>query len=64
MIKYYTTAEVLSDDDCTQPIALKWAKKNGVSMFGDRYAWTLAQKKAFHKRNKKRGRPSKKEKEN
>lgn len=64
MEKLYTTSEVIAEEKITQPIALSWAKKNGVQMLGKQYVWTEEQKQAFKKRNKKRGRPSVGEKEN
>lgn len=64
MDKLYTTTEVITEEQITQPIALLWAKKNGVSMLGSQYVWTEEQKEAFHKRNKKRGRPNAEKKEN
>ncbi|TET97695.1 MAG: DNA-binding protein [Candidatus Stahlbacteria bacterium] len=56
MTKLYTTKEVITEEGITQPIALKWAKENGVTMLGNQYVWKKSEKEAFHKRNKKRGR--------
>lgn len=56
MTKLYTTKEVITEEEITQPIALRWAKKHGVTMLGNQYVWKKSEKDLFHKRNKKRGR--------
>ena len=56
-INMKTTEEIIEKEGDSKAIAVRWARNNGVRMFGQNYAWTEAEEKAFNNRNRQVGRP-------
>jgi len=52
-----TTEEIITKEGCSKAIAVRWARNNGVEMFGQNYAWTKEEEKAFKNRSRQVGRP-------